>query len=113
MYSLVAPRELLTVTSGYGASCIFYTNGSLMERCAGFAVHQMGLSGFGHRTLSPAGVLTAELSALFTALRHISEVIWPPARCPILTEFNQVQSSSIRCMNVNNCAGTCARIELR
>jgi hypothetical protein len=24
MYSLVAPRELLTVTSGYGASCIFY-----------------------------------------------------------------------------------------
>jgi hypothetical protein len=24
MYSFVAPRELLTVTSRYGASCIFY-----------------------------------------------------------------------------------------
>jgi hypothetical protein len=31
MYSLVAPRELLTVTSGYGASYIFYTDGSLIE----------------------------------------------------------------------------------
>jgi hypothetical protein len=30
MYSLVAPRELMTVTSGYGASCIF-TDGSLIE----------------------------------------------------------------------------------
>jgi hypothetical protein len=29
MYSLVAPRELLTVTFGYGASFIFY--GSLIE----------------------------------------------------------------------------------
>jgi hypothetical protein len=29
MYTLVAPRELLTVTSGYGPSCIFYTDGSL------------------------------------------------------------------------------------
>jgi hypothetical protein len=38
MYSLVAPRELLTVTSGYGASCIFYTNGSLIEGCAGLDI---------------------------------------------------------------------------
>jgi hypothetical protein len=34
MYSLVAPRELLTVKSGYGVSCIFYTDGSLIEGCA-------------------------------------------------------------------------------
>jgi hypothetical protein len=27
MYSLVTPRELLTVTSGYGPSCIFYRDG--------------------------------------------------------------------------------------
>jgi hypothetical protein len=40
MYSLVATREPLTVTSGYGASCIFYTDGSLIEGCAGFAVHE-------------------------------------------------------------------------
>jgi hypothetical protein len=39
MYSLGAPRELLTVTSGYGVSCIFYTDGSLIEGCTGFAVH--------------------------------------------------------------------------
>jgi hypothetical protein len=49
MHSLVAPRELLTVTSGYGASCIFYTDGSLTEGCAGFAVHQMDVSGFEHK----------------------------------------------------------------
>jgi hypothetical protein len=49
MYSLVAPRDLLTVTSGYGPSCIFYTDGSLIERCAGFAVHQMDVGGFGYK----------------------------------------------------------------
>jgi hypothetical protein len=58
-----------------GASCISYTDGFLIVGCVGFAVHQMGMGGFGHRTLSPTGVFTAELSALFTALRHISEVI--------------------------------------
>jgi hypothetical protein len=41
IYSLVMPRELLTVTSGCGLSCIFYTDGTLIERYAGFAVHQM------------------------------------------------------------------------
>jgi hypothetical protein len=70
MYSLVAFRELLTVTSGYGASCILYTDGSLIEGCAGFAVHQMGVGGFGHKIPSLAGVFTAELSVLFTELRH-------------------------------------------
>jgi hypothetical protein len=52
------------VTSGYGASCIFYTDGSLIEGCVGV---------FGHRILSPAGIFTAKLSALFTALQHIAE----------------------------------------
>jgi ribonuclease HI len=36
--------------------------------------------------ISSAGVFTAELSALFTALRHIAEVIRPPERCLILTD---------------------------
>jgi hypothetical protein len=31
MYSLVAPCKLLTVTSRYGASCIFYTDGSWLR----------------------------------------------------------------------------------
>jgi hypothetical protein len=70
MYSLVAPREFLTLTSGYGASCIFYTDGSLIEGCARFAVHQMSVGGFEHKILSPASVFTADLSALVTALRH-------------------------------------------
>jgi hypothetical protein len=69
MYSLVAP------------------DGSLIEGCAGFAVHQMSVGGFGHKILSPAGIFTAELSALFTtAQRHIADVIWPPERCLILTD---------------------------
>jgi hypothetical protein len=55
MGSLVATRKLLTLTSGYDASCIFYTYDSLIEGCAGFAVHQMGVGGLGH----PAGVFTA------------------------------------------------------
>jgi hypothetical protein len=86
MYSLLAPRELLTVTSRYGPSCILFTDGSLIEGCAGFAVHQMHVRGFGHKIQSPAGVFTAELSGLFTALRHIAEVIWPPERFLILTD---------------------------
>jgi ribonuclease HI len=79
MYSLVASRELLTVSSGD-------TDGSLIEGCAGFAVHQMGVDGFGHKIQIPAGVLTAELNALFTALRHIVEVIRSPERCLIRTD---------------------------
>jgi hypothetical protein len=124
MYSLVAPHELWTVTSGYDPSCIFYTDGSLIERCAGFAVHQMGMGRFGYKIQGPAGVFTAELSALCTALRHIAEVIRPPERCLILTD----RLSSIKaicclgklhirltfwCMTVNNCAGACARTELK
>jgi hypothetical protein len=123
MYSLVAPRELLTVTSGFSPSCIFYTDGSLIEGCADFAVHQMGVGGYGYKIQGPASVFTAELSALFTALRHIAEVIWPPENFLILTD----SLSSIRlccpgklhirltlwCMNVKNCAGACARTELR
>jgi hypothetical protein len=70
MYSLVAHREF-----GYGVSFIFYTDGSLIEGCATFTVHQMGRGGFGHKIL---GVFTAALGALFTALRHIAEVIRPP-----------------------------------
>jgi hypothetical protein len=75
MYSLVAPRELLSVTSGYGASCIYYTDGSLVEGCVDFAVHQMCVDGFGHKIPSPAGVFTAELSGLFTTLGVLFSLI--------------------------------------
>jgi hypothetical protein len=85
LYSLVAPRELLTVTSGYGSSCILYKDGFLIEGCVGFAVHQMGVGVFGYNIRGPAGVF-ADLSALFTALQHIAEVIRLPERCFILTD---------------------------
>jgi hypothetical protein len=85
MYSLVTPRELMTVTTGYGPSRIFYTDGCLIEGCVCFAAYQMGEGGFGHKIQSPTGVCTVELSALFTALRHIDEVLWPPQRYLILT----------------------------
>jgi hypothetical protein len=121
-YSLEAPRELLTVTSGYDPSCIFYTDGSWVEGCAGLAVLQMSMSGFGYEIQGLASVFTAKLCALFTALRHIVEVILLPERCLILTE--RVRSRlcclgklhirlTLWCMNVNNCAAACARTELR
>jgi hypothetical protein len=85
-------------------------------RCAGFAIHQMGVGGFGHKIPSPAGV--------FTALRHIAEVIQPLDRSLILTDSLSSMKAMLSikivhqthprwCMNVNNCAGTCARTELR
>jgi hypothetical protein len=58
MYSFMVPRELLIVTFGYVPSCIFYTDGSLIGGCASFAVHQMGVGGFGYKIQGPAGVFT-------------------------------------------------------
>jgi hypothetical protein len=83
MYSLVASHELLTVTSGFAPLCIFYTDGSLVEGYAGFA-----------------SVFTTKLSAIFTALRYIAEVILPPERCLILTD----SLSSIKAMKSSKIA---------
>jgi hypothetical protein len=52
----------------------------------GFAVHEMDVGGYRHQIQSSAGVFTAELSALFTALRHIAVVIQPPLRSIILND---------------------------
>jgi hypothetical protein len=54
----------------------------------------MGVVGFGHKILSPAGVFTAQLSARFTPVRHIAEIIRPPERHLILTD----SLSSIKAM---------------
>jgi hypothetical protein len=97
MYSLVASCELLTVTSGYGVRAFFIKNGSLiLKGCAGLDVHQIGVVGFGHTIPSPAGVFTAELSALFTALRHIAGVIQPPEICLILTDRTALGAEHIK-----------------
>jgi hypothetical protein len=68
MYSVVAPQELLTVMTRYATSMIFYTDGSLIDGCAGFAFHRTGEGGFGYKISSPAGIFTAELTALFVIL---------------------------------------------
>jgi ribonuclease HI len=86
MYPLVAPRELSVVASEYVESAVFYTDGSLIEGIAGFAVHRTGVDGFGFKLSSPAGVFSAQLSALLMALPHIREVIQPPEKCLILTD---------------------------
>jgi hypothetical protein len=72
--------------ASYGPLCIFYTDGFLIESCAGFVVHQMGVDRFGYKIQGPAGVFTAELCAFFTALRHIAKINRPPERGLILTD---------------------------
>jgi hypothetical protein len=64
----------------------FYTDGSLIDRCTGFAFHRTGEGGFGCTISSPAGIFTAQLTALFVTLRHIEEVSQPPEKCLILTD---------------------------
>jgi hypothetical protein len=87
------PRELSGVTSEYVESAVFYTDGSLIEGSTGFAIHRTGVGGFGFKLSSPVGVFSAELSALFMALRHIREVIQPPETQKVDTSlFNPVLS---------------------
>jgi type III secretory pathway component EscT len=40
---------------------VFLTDGSLIDECAGFAVHQIGESGFGYKISSPACILLRSL----------------------------------------------------
>jgi hypothetical protein len=72
-------------------SAVFYTDGSLIERSAGFAIHQTGVGGFGFKLSSPVGVFSAELSALFIALRHMREVIQLPGKMLGLDQGYAVQ----------------------
>jgi hypothetical protein len=81
MYSVVAPRELLTVTPRYAASMVFCMDGSLIDECAGFAFHRTWEGGFGYNISSPDGIFTEKFTALFVTLRHIGEVIHPPEKC--------------------------------
>jgi hypothetical protein len=86
MYLYVAPQELLTVTASYVTSMVFYTDGSLIDGCAGFDIPPIKKGGFGYELSSPAFIFTAELFALFVTSRHIEEVIQPPEKCLILTD---------------------------
>jgi hypothetical protein len=54
---------------------ISYTNGLLIDGCAGFEFYWTGEGGFGYKISSPACIFTAELTALFVTLLHIGEII--------------------------------------
>jgi hypothetical protein len=57
------------VTARHAALMLFYMDGSLIDGCAGFAFHRtIRYIGFGYKISSPAGFLTAELTALFVIL---------------------------------------------
>jgi hypothetical protein len=44
---------VLTVAAWYAASMVFYTDGSLIDGCAGFAFHRTGEGGFCYNISSP------------------------------------------------------------
>jgi hypothetical protein len=52
-----------------------------------FAIlHRTEEGGFGYKIWSPAGIFTAELTALFGAFRYIGEIVQPPEKCLVLIE---------------------------
>jgi hypothetical protein len=63
MTLVVAPRELLTVTSRYTTSMVFYTDGSLVDGCVGFAIHRTEEGSFAYKISSPVDIFTDELTA--------------------------------------------------
>jgi ribonuclease HI len=70
MYPTVASRELATITSDYLTENIFYTDGSMIDDVAGFAVHNRNYK-TGHLLAKPSSVFSAEISAIRMALEHI------------------------------------------
>jgi hypothetical protein len=59
----VSPQEVATITSDY-------TNGSMIDDVAGFAVHNRNYE-TGHQLAKPSSVFSAETSAIRMALEHI------------------------------------------
>jgi hypothetical protein len=124
IYSLVMLRELLNVTSGCGLSCIFYTDGILIERYGGYAVHQMWVwldldirskaqLVFSMLSLVLFSLLYDTLLGLYGLQRYVlfSLIAWVRSRLYCLRKLHI--RLTLWCMNVNNCAGSCARTELR
>jgi hypothetical protein len=64
MYPIVAPLELRAGIALFSPSNSFYTDGSLMDGVAGFAVHHSIDCIIGFRMREPASVFTAELAAI-------------------------------------------------
>jgi hypothetical protein len=66
----VASRELAKITSDCATGSIFYTDGSMIDDVAGFAVHTR-IYETGHQLAKPFSVFSAEISAFRMALEHI------------------------------------------
>jgi hypothetical protein len=73
MYSVLAPGELLTVTSNIQVCYIDgFLYGSLIDRCVSMTTHRTKEDGFGYKILSSAGIFTAELCQIVTYSRGYS-----------------------------------------
>jgi hypothetical protein len=59
------------VIASFSPSNLFYTDGSLMDGVAGFAVHHTMDCNIGSRMKGPAKVFTAELAAIRMDMEHI------------------------------------------
>jgi hypothetical protein len=71
MYPIVAPLELRTGIALFSPSNLFYTDGSLMDGVAGFAVYHSTDCNIGFWMRRPTSVFTVELAAIRMAMDHI------------------------------------------
>jgi hypothetical protein len=67
MYPIVAPL----IVALFSLSNLFYTDGSLMDGVAGFAVHHSIDNNIGFRMRGPSSVFTTELAAIHMTMYHI------------------------------------------
>jgi hypothetical protein len=70
MYSSVTSRELATITSDYPTENIFYTDGSMIDDLAVFAVHNINFE-TGHQLAKPSSVFVAKISAIRMVLGYM------------------------------------------
>jgi ribonuclease HI len=71
MYRIVASLELRPGIALFSPSNLFYTDGSLMDGVAGFAVHHSIDCNIGFWMRGPASVFMAELAAICMAMDHM------------------------------------------
>jgi hypothetical protein len=64
MYPIVAPLELRANIALFSPSNLFFTDGSLMDGVAGFAVHHSIDCNVGFPMRGPANIFTVELAAI-------------------------------------------------
>jgi ribonuclease HI len=94
----IPSRDLATISSDYPTENIFYTDGSMRDDVAGFAVHNRNYE-TEHQLAKPSSVFSAEISAIRMALEHIQ--ICSRGRYLILSDslssLMAMRSRRIRC----------------